>query len=256
MNRILLAIPFLYFFKTRLNSKTAILFFMYIECLAAFLILLYSGYPAFKLLSTILLNYLAFISLYEIGYIFNDTVSVKSETSPRKRLNAENKNTAVISVWILVRIISFLLITASLKMFNNANWWTFYAGLMIVFAFHNIIKKNTYRIFTFFSLAFFRFYSPIFFLVSTAFFLKTLPGVLIFYIFFRTITYMDSKGLLNIPDRKKLPFKVFYCLCFLPLSTAFSLFTNEWMILYFNLYCLFFWAMLLALNKMGIAKAE
>lgn len=252
MNRILLFFPFGYFLKTRLNTKPAILFHGYAEYLLGILLLIYSGIPPLSAIVNFIAAYLAFISVYEIGYIINDFVSVKYEINPRKRLGVWNPTPAIIYSWIGIRIASFLFFAYLLNQLSSPVWWGFYLILSFVFFLHNVLRKKGYKIFTFISLAFLRFYAPLFPLVENIWIAQTYLAILLFYVFFRTLTYIDSKGLLVIPDRASFHFKVAYYLILLPLSSVITLLTNSFICLWLNLYFLMFWSLLYLANKGGV----
>lgn len=251
MNNFFLFFPACYFFKTRLNTKSAILFHGYAEYLLAILMMTYAGIPMLQSVQHFLLAYLAFISIYEIGYIVNDHISVRFEKSPRKRLDAYRPDRLTISGWIIIRVFCFLLLTYVLDMMDSLSWWTFYGLLAVCFALHNALKERANKIFTFMSLAFFRFYAPVFVMLPRQFLINSMPAVFICYIFFRTLTYIDSKGLLNMTGRNTFQFKSNFYLYFIPLSGILSLFFNSPFSIYLNIYFLLFWGFLMVLHSMG-----
>ncbi len=252
MNRLFYFIPFGYFFKTRLNTKSAIMFHGYAEYLLGILLLIYNGLEPLQAVYSFVLAYLAFISLYEIGYIVNDFISVKFEDKPRKRLGGLQISDATIYTWIVIRIIAFLFLTYYLGMFSSLTWWVFYVVLTAVFALHNVLKNKERKILTFISLAFLRFYAPLFPFMETASLVSSINGIMLFYVFYRTLTYMDSKGLLNLPSRASFSFKANYYLILLPLSLVITFITNDNLFLWLNLYFLIFWGSFYLANKAGI----
>lgn len=252
MNRILYFLPFGYFVKTRLNTKSAILFHGYAEYLLGVLLLIYSGMDIPQAVFSFAAAYLAFISVYEIGYIFNDFVSVKFEENPRKRLQGWDPSWMVIGVWAAIRIAVFLLLTFLLQQASSLQWWLFYLVLALVFATHNVLKLKEHKIFTFIALAFLRFYAPLFPFLEPALLAQTINGVLLFYVFFRTLTYIDSKGLLHIPSRASLAFKTNYYLISLPLAFIITVISGSPICLGLNIYFLLFWSAFLLAGKLGI----
>ena len=252
MNRLLFSIPFGYFLKTRLNTKSAILFHGYAEYLLGVLFLLYSGLEPLQAVYSFGLAYLAFISVYEIGYIINDFISVKFEEKARKRLSGMQISDATIYTWIIIRIAAFLFLTYYLGMISSATWWVFYVALSAIFALHNVLKRKEYKILTFVSLAVLRFYAPLFPFMETALLVSSINGMMLFYVLFRTLTYIDSKGLLNLPARASFSFKANYYLLLLPLSIVVVFITNDYICLWLNLYFLLFWGAFYLANKVGI----
>lgn len=164
MNRFLFFLPFGYFLKTRLNTRSALLFHGYAEYLLGILLLIYAGFPLLQSITNFVLAYLAFISLYEIGYIINDFISIKFEKKPRKRLGSWNPSQIIIYIWIIIRVAVFVLLTYILGVSNSLEWWIYYFVLAGTFFLHNVLKVKEYKIFTFISLAFLRFYAPLFFI--------------------------------------------------------------------------------------------
>jgi hypothetical protein len=256
MDRLFFFIPFGYFLKTRLNTRSALLFHGYAEYLLGVLMLIYAGWEPMMAVVNFILAYLAFISVYEIGYIVNDFISVKFEHKPRKRLGDLELPTTTVYIGIAIRIIVFLVLTWWLHQLVSSLWWTYYLTLSFVFFLHNILKRKEYKIFTFISLAVLRFYAPIFLFLDTAFLVTTISGVLLFYVFFRTITYIDSKGLLMIPSRTSFGFKTNYYLILLPISFLISLLSNQFFTLWLNLYYLLFWGSLYLAGKSGFISGN
>jgi hypothetical protein len=247
-------IPFGYFVKTRLNTKAAILFHGYAEFLLGLILLCYFAEPNIPIAITkFFAAYIAFIAFYEIGYIYNDFISVKFEENPRERLGAYKPSNTILLVWVVLRLVVFTLLCWYLNVFNSLAWWGFYGLLMLSFLAHNILKQKQNKIFTFFCLAFFRFYAPIFIYLKQEQFVQTLPAIIIFYVFFRTITYMDSKNLLQIPNRGSVNFKINYYIYLAPLALAISVITNNWIISIINVYFFIFWVAIAVVFK-GINK--
>lgn len=256
MDKIFFFIPFGYFIKTRLNTRAAISFHGYAEFLLGILLLLYSGNSISQALVNFVTAYFAFISLYEIGYITNDFISVRFEKDGRQRLKNYNPRSATILLAIAVRLIVFLAITYFRGFFGFPEWWIFYLALAIVFCIHNILKRKELKIFTFIGLAFFRFYAPLFIFFSAAFFSSTLPGVILFYILFRTFTYIDSKQLLIIPSRSSLFFRLNFYMLLVPISIFISFMMSDWLCVWLNLYFLFFWSTLFLLDKFSVISVK
>jgi len=252
MSRLLYYLPFGYFLKTRLNTKAAFLFHGYAEYLLGMLLLMDSGFVPISAVSNFILAYLAFISVYEIGYIINDFISIKFEEKPRERLGNIIISDATIYAWILIRVITFLFLTHYLHLLSSLNWWIFYAVLIGTFALHNVLKKKEFKILTFISLAFLRFYAPLFPFIEATYLVNSIIGILLFYVFFRTLTYMDSKGLLLLPSRASFSFKASFYLMLLPLSLVIVFVTDNYLCLWLNLYFFIFWGALYLASKTGI----
>ncbi|SDC70286.1 hypothetical protein [Niabella drilacis] len=241
MQKILLALPMGYFFKTRLNTKAAFIFHTYYEFLLGILLLVFFQTPLKTALIHFALGHIAFISLYEIGYIYNDYIAVRFEANPRKRLEQWQIKDRDVLLFILLRLAIFTGVSFLIKAWISPAWWIFYTVLIITYALHNLMQQKAFKVFTFVNLAVIRFYAPVFFFLTREQIGLTLPGILIFYVFFRTLTYMDSKGLLQLKNRDTAPFKINFYLIFLPYSSVIYLFTNSLLSLYLDIYFLVFW---------------
>ncbi|WP_210466230.1 hypothetical protein [Rufibacter roseolus] len=234
--------PFTYFFRSRLQTLTDIVFHLYYEWVLAFVLLFYfSGNEIGSSVVNFLLAYIAFISIYEIGYLGNDVYSVRNELNPRLRVKNFNPSNFQLLIWVLFRIAIFLGITIYLDVLDSAKWWTFYTAIVLFFYLHNVIKQKELKTFTFVNLAFTRFLAPIFIFLSKEQLLLIIPSVLICYVFYRTLTYMDSKGLLNVPSRKNASFKVYYYLLLGGVSVLIAIIVESFMPVFINFYYLLFW---------------
>ncbi|WP_026462935.1 hypothetical protein [Adhaeribacter aquaticus] len=242
MNILKFLFPFTYFFRSRLQAVTDIVFHLYYEWLLAFVLLFYfSGNEFWLSVHNFLLAYLAFISIYEIGYLGNDVYSVRNETDPRLRIKNFNPTNFQLMVWVLFRVAVFFVITDYLKVWGNYEWWIFYAVIVVFFYLHNVIKQKELKTFTFINLAFTRFLAPVFIFLSNEHLLLIVPSVLLCYVFYRTLTYMDSKGLLNLPTRKEASFKVNYYLLLGGVSALLSVLVDSFIPVFINVYYLIFW---------------
>lgn len=208
MNRFLFLLPFTYFLKTRLKNFKNLVFHGYYEWVSALGILFFFGsYSIEESVQLFLIGYLAFITFYEIGYITNDQYSEKFESNPRARRD-QNIPSHYPILWIGTRVIIFFAISWFVARNNFGLWSVFYLGLGFSFLMHNILKKNDHRVISFFSLSFFRFFAPVFLFIESPTLKLILPAILFHYSFYRTIIYMDNKGLLKMPSRKDPAFNV------------------------------------------------
>ncbi|MBX9852759.1 MAG: hypothetical protein K2X86_13530 [Cytophagaceae bacterium] len=237
--------PFIYFIKTRVSSFQSFVFHLYYEWLPAIGFLFLSAFSLSSALIDFLIYYLLFISFYELGYMLNDYYSVKYEDSPRLR----SKALSGIEVCVIaaVRVIVFAGIVYIKELWQDPEFVIFYLLLGIVFLAHNLIRKKEYKIMTFVNLATFRYVAPFAFVVSSDFLILILPSVFLNYVFYRTLSYIESKNLLNLPDRKNSQFKIAYYLMLVPLSILLFICyqkTISWhslLPLYMNIYYLIFW---------------
>lgn len=249
--------PFTYFFKSRLQSARDIIFHFYYEWLIAFLLLLYFSQDKSLLENAVnfLLAYYAFISIYEIGYLGNDVYSVRHESDPRLRVKNFNPSNIELSIWIGARILIFILIGTYLEVWNNHNWALFYLSIVVFFFLHNVLKQREYKVFTFINLAFTRFLAPIFIFLSSDQLMLIIPSVLLNYVLYRTLTYMDSKKLLVMPGRTTAVFKLNYYLLLSGVSILLASLYESWIPLILNLYYLAFWVAFFLKDNGGMQKS-
>lgn len=220
--KILYFLPFTYFANTRL-LKGSIAFHALFEWIAA--IFLVSLFGIYGLLDTIQFSfgaYIAFISLYEIGYLINDLVSAKKESSPRLR-GPQDASMIWVVAWAASRLVVFALLTLVLNMQDNAEWWLFFLSMLLVFWAHNSLKSNEAKASTFLWLAWFRFLAPVIFVVQAPQRMGIAFGAAALYAGFRLFGYLDSKGLLNMPRRQSMEFRAMYFV--IPLSAVLATLT-------------------------------
>lgn len=225
----MLFIPFIYFLKTRLNSFKAIIFQIFFEWTPSILLVYYSSI-SFSFVPEWLAYYLAFVCIYEIGYLVNDQIAFHREAERRR---ARLFTRLEISVFIAIRIVTFLFISYITKA-GSSQWWSWYLLLIFVFSFHNILRQNALKIITFSYLTFARFFSPIIILIGVMNVNLLLP-ISIHYVLFRLITYMDSKNLIGF-NRQTNFFRITFHLLGGVISFCLTLITNAYMPLWISAY--------------------
>jgi len=225
----MLFIPFVYFLKTRLNNLKARVFQVFFEWAPAILLVFYYTF-SFSFIPYWLAYYLAFISIYEIGYLVNDQIANHRE-GERKRV----KLFAPFEVFFFIgiRIVTFVLISYVTRPDGN-QWWLWYSLLLVVFLFHNVLRENTLKTITFSYLAFARFFSPIVLLVGVMN-INLLVPIFIHYVLFRLITYMDSKNLIDF-NRQTNFFRMTFHLLGGVFSICLTIITNSYLPLWISAY--------------------
>ncbi len=207
--RILYFLPFTYFANTRL-LKGSIAFHVLFEWVAALLLVsLFGIFGPQESVQFAFGAYLAFISLYEIGYLFNDLVSSRKESSPRLR-GPQGVSMGWVAAWTVSRLSAFAFLTVQLNMMENAGWWLFFLAMLLVFGAHNALKDNEAKAATFLWLAWFRFLAPVIFVVQDSQRMGIAFGAAALYAGFRLFGYLDSKGLLQMPGRQSMKFRALY----------------------------------------------
>jgi len=213
-----------------------------------FLLLFYvADFEPLIALKNFVIGYIAFISFYEIGYIVNDFYAVKKEKAPRMRFGSQQVSQFIIWLWVAIRVAIFLAI--SYYFHFSADWMLFYLGLGIVFALHNVLTSSALKTFTFLQLAIFRFWAPVFMFVPKSLIGLLFPVVFFYYVFNRTLTYMDSKSLLQMPERLSISFRLQASLVLLTFLLFWAYFVQSWLCVLCAVYFLLFWIIVSVLGR-------
>ena len=181
------------------------------------------------------LSYICFIAFYELGYLYNDTLGTRGETNPRLRLTHDLSKWDFAAV-IGIRIVVFATICGVMGWYQQVNWLAFYAVLGVVIVLHNTTSETAIRLVTFFQMSLMRFTAPIFVWLPANKFVMCLLAGAIFFTFTRFITYLDAKGRLELPERKRWWYFVCVHLAFFPLSALVSLVLGDWSFLALTVY--------------------
>jgi len=222
--KFLYLLPFTYFLNTRLRGGS-VSFHLIFEWLAAGLLAVsIGGSDVYTSLLLALGSYLAFISLYEIGYLVNDLFAANKEVGGRKR-GPQGASIGWIMLWFGVRLLVFLLVTVLMGRLLSPEWWSFFAALMLVFALHNLLEDKEMKSATFQWLAWLRFMAPVVFVVEESLLMGVGLAAAVAYVSFRMFGYLDSKGLLQMPGRKRSSFRV--CFFLMPLVGVMVLWPYE-----------------------------
>ena len=202
-------LPFSYFAQSRLQKPKDVIFHSYYEWFINILLLiLLAQMPVTDALVSFGATYLCFISIYELGYLYNDVESVRFDPNPRRRIANFNPSNTELTIWAVTRLAIFAAITWYWEFYTDVRWWGFYALLVVFYALH--FRNKQLKPFTFMNLAVLRFFAPIFMFIPADKMLALGIAIFLNYVLYRSLTYFDSKGLLNMPDRTKAAFKMNY----------------------------------------------
>ena len=213
--------PFSYFHATRLRGGSIAFHALFEWLAAALLVTILGALPPFQALGHALLVYIAFISLYEIGYLANDLFGAQRESDGRHR-GPQGAGVGWISIWIVVRAVAFVGLTLVLGQQGSAAWWGFFLALATVFALHNLLDDRELKVGTFLWLSWFRFMAPVIFVLDDKYRMGVAFAAAIAYAAFRQLGYLDSKGLLNMPGRQRMRFRLVFFL--MPLAGVLAVF--------------------------------
>lgn len=234
--------PITYFQATRLNRWAYVAYNGLIEWIPALALSLFYNNFNTNIVLVVVLSYLAFICIYEIGYITNDFFSEKFEKDPRGRSSQINISNFVIWSLIITRLLFFLLFSYLLGTLINPLWLTFHAMLLITFVLHNSLSSEL-RISTFFSLSSFRFFAPILISLNSQVLFILIPTILLNNSLYRTLVYGSNKNIFVIKNRESIRFKLIHYLNCLPLSVFLSVFFESFLPLGFCLYFILVWTL-------------
>lgn len=192
-----LAVPFLYLHHTRLRQDPAAgyLQLVLLELVPAVLCgAALAGPLDLGWVATFLGAYLAFVTLYEIGYLVNDVSAAREGERARPRLPSVPPRSAL-AVAVAVRVAVFLGLTLVLGQAGRAAWWAFYLLLALAVVAHNVLLAPGLRAVTFVHLAIARFLAPLMAVVIPAADLApALAPVVLVYALPRLLRYLDVKS--------------------------------------------------------------
>lgn len=157
----------------------------------------------------LLIAYLAFISLYEVGYLANDFISTRSEEAPRIRTSLVLSHGQLLHL-IALRATWFGLLAWLGGFLHTPEWWTFHCLVTTVFALHNLPLAKRFKVFTFYFLAVSRSVSAYIFLLPAEHVAPSLLAATVLYANFRLLAYLESKNMLMMPGRKEPSTTLFY----------------------------------------------
>jgi hypothetical protein len=216
-------LPYLYNVATRVDRKQVVYNTAMAWLPAAWLAFRYSDLALPELAAGLAFGYLAFISIYEIGYLLNDTWGAAREAGGRERARFRT-DAAYVAAFVLLRLAFWLTVGIVSGWIFKIDWLVFYAALVAILVCHNIIHTVSFRTGTFLQLSVLRFVAPLLPLVDVSQLpLIMLLGVL-HYSYFRFLSYLNAKKLLRMEQRESLAFGAIYIALITPfdilLSTA------------------------------------
>ena len=161
------------------------------------------------------IGYLCFIAIYEIGYLVNDIWDAARGQSGRRRVGFPAGPLYVI-LFVLVRLGTWGAVAYATGWIDDAVWLGAYAALAAAFSVHNLVRVPSFRASSFYQLATLRFTCPIVALVPRSDLAIVLLAGVIFYTYLRLLSYLDSKDLLDAPERNRPIFALAQTLMFAP----------------------------------------
>jgi hypothetical protein len=174
---------------------------------AIWLLLRLSGLPPVQALTSFVLGYLAFISCYELGYLTNDSWDAARSSAGRRRIGFA-VTPAYLLLFVAIRVAVWLIIGLFTGWLLELPWAAGYVALVAAFTLHNVLHSPTVRIASFLQLSILRFLLPIVGALKPGTLLIALAVAFLFYTIFRLLSYLDSKDLLSMNERRTGQFKL------------------------------------------------
>jgi hypothetical protein len=189
------------------------------------------------------LGYLAFISCYEIGYLANDCWDAARSKDGRQRLRFA-PTPAYVLAYIAVRGGTWAAIAILTGWISEPIWTGGFAALILVFALHNVLRSASLRTASFLQLSMLRFTLPIVAVLGPDTYLVAFIAAAIFYTPLRLLSYLDSKNLLVMTDRRSGQFKLAFVAVGAPLALYLSVLTRSPVIAELLAYYVLFFAVI------------
>lgn len=215
-------VPFGYFAVTRVTSLRDLAYLVTTSWLPAiWLLFRLAGLDMTQSVLTFVIGYMAFISIYELGYLVNDAWDARRSGEGRPRTGFY-LGPAYILAFVIFRIGLWIAIGALTGWINSLPWLAGFAVLAVAIAQHNLVSPKEFRLASFYELAVLRFTLPILAAMPAAALAPVLIVALIPYSFPRFLAYMESKDILRLEKRREARFGLLLQLSFLPLMLLFA----------------------------------
>ncbi|MDE9450358.1 hypothetical protein J3R80_07730 [Aliiroseovarius sp. Z3] len=177
-----------------------------------------------------LLGYASFICIYELGYLANDTIGLRHDPTPRRRIDI-GFSAGFIVAFIVVRLSIGLAAAVVLGVANSGLYWASVSALVAGLIAHNTLRSVELKFYTFLQLSLLRFTLPVLpaLLIDagTTAILTSFATALLLFTLPRFLTYLDAKGRLTLPERKARTYHLKTHVAVLPLVILLSVLTDE-----------------------------
>lgn len=226
-NHFILLVPFLYAFFSRMRGLRAFGFNAVTLWGPGLLLtaLLLNDFSV-AALSSYFAGYFIFISVYELGYLMNDTWGLRHDETPRRRIDVDY-SPAFFVLFIAIRLVAVLSLGLWVGTLSSLWFWGLLGLLVLAILAHNLVVRQEFKMATFFQMSLMRFSIPVF--IPTAMEKDTIVLLLgcLFFVFPRFLTYLDSKNRLRIPERKRPVFLLLVYAIFAPIVFLISVSSGE-----------------------------
>lgn len=226
-----LLVPYLYTVQTRTSSTRDILANATTSWVPGIIfVLILTEATIGEAIAYYFLGYLSFVTIYEIGYLANDTIGLRNDSAPRDRLGRDVHARFHI-LFTGIRLAIFVGISLATGLLNDISYLVSYGALVAVILAHNLVEQVPLRFVTFLQMSAMRYFLPIYaallilgsqsgaiLVFCTGVFTFTLP---------RLLTYMEGKGRLDVPERSATDFHLKTALMTFPAITLLFALSHE-----------------------------
>lgn len=210
-------LPFGYQAITRLNGWRDFAYLVASSWIpAAWIAARTSDLPACETLLGFVAGYLAFISIYELGYLANDAWDARRHADGRHRIPFPAAPLPL-ALFTFIRLASWMAIGISFGWAADPVWLAGFAALVAGIAIHNLLRSPALRLASFAQLAVLRFLLPVAAMMTAAGWTASLLCAVLTYLPLRFLSYADSKGLLAMQERRRPWFAASYIAVGMPL---------------------------------------
>jgi hypothetical protein len=255
-SRLLSLVPFGYLLLTRVSRSKDLAYLVASSWIPAIWLAFRLGGTGFGgALAGFALGYLAFLCVYEIGYLVNDSWDAARSESGRHRLKFAVSGPYAIT-FVLTRLVCWAAIAWATGWWTDPLWLGTYTLLVIALCEHNLLTSPALRLASFVQLAVLRFLAPIAALVPREHIAAALLCAVIFYAYLRALSYLESKDLLTMPERRAPAFGFRQMLLLVPASVALALVLKQSVIAELMAYSLLIYGTWAALGRGNAQNKE
>lgn len=176
------------------------------------------------------LGYAAFISLYEIGYLMNDTMGLRHDVVARDRLGF-GVGQGYVAVFVAIRGALFLAVIIGTSLLWSPGYLIACAALAAVTVAHNTLRRVELKFASFLQMSALRFFLPVYpglLATDTGSVAATVLVTGVFcFTYPRLLTYQEAKERLIMPERKAPAFHLQSMAMMLPIAGAITAMSGE-----------------------------
>lgn len=199
MNKLYLSVvPLYYTYYSRLKSKENKIAYIFSYVIPIIIIIFQSKMNNSFEESIVLgiFSILSYMSIYEIGYLFNDIKTVKFEKNPTMRIEKEERNfleAKLIKISVIKCIISFFIFELITVSDRKIDYFIVLSLTLCLYYFHNNIRVKYINFITFMLLSLCRFTFPIYIINKNQLNLENIIEIFFILVLIRNIELVGKK---------------------------------------------------------------